>query len=258
MMLKIKRLLKGVKSFFYPPLCVSCHTVMGRDSAHEICPICMQKWESAKSSLRNRLGAVPAVPFEIECKSGVRESFVASLVNYRQMSLEQGDSLQKHLIFELKRHDYKGLVNFLARELTQLIKDSFGKECSFKDFTVVSIPRSPKNLIATANDGVGVLSRECARILGAEYAGVFYKRLFSKEQKLLNSKQRGKHIIKALYMKKNAPELLHGRKIIIIDDVITTGSSVGRAAQLLYDEAGVSDVYIYSVANNADLLMRKI
>lgn len=258
---QIKKMLKLVgdklRKFFFPGLCICCHCVLEDKHERFICTVCKEKWESAKSSHASRLKGVPAVPIEIECESGTRESFVASLVSYRQNALEPGYSVQKQLIFDLKKHDYISLVSFIASELNELIMQTLEGVKGIENFAVVSIPRNPLNLIDTANDGVKEVSREVAKIIGAEYIEVFYKTLFSKEQKRLNAKQREANSKRSIRIKKNAPEKLYGRRVILIDDVVTTGSSVREASRLLYDICRVKAVYIYSIAGNADLLLRK-
>ncbi|MBQ4137747.1 MAG: ComF family protein [Clostridia bacterium] len=253
----IKRIGNEVRRFFFPGLCICCHCVLEYKHEQFICNVCKQKWESAKSSHASRLKGLPVVPLEIECENGIRESFAASLVSYRQNALEPDYSVQKRLIFDLKQHDYKSLVDFLACELAELIRQTLVGEKEINSFIIVSIPRNPFNLIDTANDGVKEVSREVAHILGAKYTEVFYKSLFSKEQKKLSSKQREVNARRSLKIKKNAPEKLYGRRIILIDDVVTTGSSVREAARLLYDRCRARAVYIYSIAGNADMLLRK-
>lgn len=253
----IRLAVNDFRKFLFPGLCISCHCVLDDKYEEFICPVCKQKWESAKSSHASRLKGVPAVPFETECESGVRESFVASLVSYHQIALEPDYSVQKRIIYDLKRNDYKSVVDFIAGELAGLINQTLDGVKKTEDFTVVSIPRNPLNLIDTANDGVKEVSKAVAKILGAEYNEVFYKTLFSKEQKRLNAKQREANSKRSMRIKKNAPEKLYGRRVILIDDVVTTGSSVREASRLLYDACRVRAVYIYSIAGNAEMLLRK-
>ena len=242
----------------FPLSCIACHELIGVKTAEPLCKICFEKWQSAKSSLRAEHHGVPVIPIEIESANSNNESFIASLVNYHSATLKPGYTVQKRIIFELKRHSFRPLVGFISRELSALIRETMPENESFSDFIVVSIPRSPKNFIETANDGVREVAKEIASHLGCGYADVLGKRLFSREQKTLNVKARRKNIKNSIYFKKNKSELVRGRKIILIDDVVTTGSTVREASHILIDVGKTKNVYCFSIAQNADYLIRNV
>lgn len=255
---KLSKVKKQIINLMFPPSCIACHTVTGAEAAEPLCRICHEKWEFAKSSVRAQFHGAPVIPIEIESTNGMHESFIASLVNYRSATLKSGYAVQKRIIFELKRHSFRLLVGFISRELTALIRETMTENESFSEFIVVSIPRSPVNFIATANDGVRAVAREIASYLGCGYADVFGKRLLSKEQKTLGVKARRENIKNSIYLKKGMSELVRGQKIILIDDVVTTGSTVKEASRILLDVGKARNVYIFSIAQNADILIRDI
>ena len=75
------------------------------------------------------------------------------------------------------------------------------------------------------------LTKECARLLGIEYADLLVKTKKNKTQHSINAAERDKNVI-GVYspIDKN---LIKGKRILIIDDIITTGSTLGECARIL-------------------------
>lgn len=240
---------KSIADLFYPPLCVSCAAVMPKGCNEPLCGICRSKWESAKSSAAELCGGALVSPLELCGSSRSLDSFIASLVNYRPNTLERGFVVQQNIIFSLKSHNFKRLNAFVADEMIALIHKVSAGMLDYKNTVVISIPRNPKNYIKSANDGVRNLASLIASRLGASYMNVFSKSLFTREQKLLGRSERTKNG-SGLYLREKLIPSLAGRDVLLLDDVVTTGTTVYEAAMLLLELTKVKSIYVFSVAQS--------
>ena len=250
------KFMRKVKDFLYPSVCISCHDVMRKNSNGVMCGVCKRKWLIAKQAVRLFLRGFPAIPFEIEDAGYNSESFIASVVNYRSMTIEEGFAVQKRVIFELKRHGFKRLVDFLSDELYDLILETMPDTRDFSNFVIVSIPRHPKNYIFGAHDGVRDIGVSLAERMNCIYLPALSKPLFAKEQKNLDYLERISN--NEIFVKKDYRKKLYKKRVIIIDDVVTTGASVKSAASDIMKSCRAKSVYVYSLAQSSDLLFRDL
>lgn len=250
-------LLQSISSFFFPPSCISCSSLIDVNNEDCLCKDCRARWEYAKISVRNSFSGEPVIPVQIKGNTRTLDSFIASLVNYRQNTLKPDFNVQRQLIFKLKRYNYSRMINFFTEELADLIENV--TDCEFDpDRTVfTSMPRNPMNYINTMNDGVREVTKALADEFGCKYLNAFSKSLFAKEQKYLSRRERKLNGSK-LRLNNKAFENTKFKTAFIIDDVVTTGSTVTEAARLLVNETKVRNIYIFSIAQNSDTLIRKL
>jgi ComF family protein len=71
------------------------------------------------------------------------------------------------------------------------------------------------------------------------------RRRYTRPQSRLPLKEREKNVRGAFAVKKNAP--VAGKKLILVDDVMTSGATVYECARVL-KEAGAAEVYIFTIA----------
>ncbi len=249
---------RSLENFLFPPTCISCHNILGEETSEVMCHICRVKWENAKTSIKQAFHGQAVVPFEIEDAPYNKDSYIASLINYRPMTLDAGFAVGQRLIFELKRHNFKRHIDFMSKELENLVHETMPGVNNYNDYTVVSIPRNPINYIKTANDGVRETGKSLAKRLNCEYADILVKSIFSKEQKFLSAAERSKNVSGNISLRKEHVGRIKGKRIILVDDVVTTGATVKEAARLLMCEGKAKSVYVYSIAQNADRLIRKL
>jgi ComF family protein len=90
------------------------------------------------------------------------------------------------------------------------------------------------------------IAREASRHLGLPVvAGALVRVRATGTQTKLNREQRGRNLEKAFACRK--PGSVRGKRILIVDDVFTTGATVGRCVELLR-AAGAIDVGILAIA----------
>lgn len=88
-------------------------------------------------------------------------------------------------------------------------------------------PRLSKNVRGFGFDQSALLARETAEHLFLPYSALFCRNTGTTEQKQLTRGARMENAENAYRLRSGAAERIAGRTVVIIDDVITTGSTVG-------------------------------
>lgn len=127
-----------------------------------------------------------------------------------------------------------------ARSFAVTLTDAIRKIYPDKHFDVVTCVPMHKN--AEKERGYNqsrLLARECAQRLNIEYAELLEKFKENEPQHSIKTEERAKNV-KGVYRitdKKNA----YGKSVLIIDDVITTGNTLGECAKIL-NAAGCAEI----------------
>lgn len=110
---------------------------------------------------------------------------------------------------------------------------------------IIPIPLHKKRKRQRGYNQAEVIAKEMGRLLQMPvYDDLLIRRVNTTPQKELNDKERKNNLKKAFKMCENNVQL---EKVLLIDDIYTTGSTIdGAAAALL--EAGVMEVYFVSVS----------
>ena len=202
------------------PTCVSCKSRLDKDES-ALCTRCIEKRERLKFRLCSRCGKKL---HECSCSSEYLENhYVKKLVKvFRYM--QRPDMLPLNApIYSLKRDNRDDVLELCARELTESILLSFPNA---KDFIVTNVPRSKKSIVKYGIDHAELLAKSVAVLIGADY-----KKMLSGISRITNVKF---DVIEDID--------LTGKTVLIVDDIVTTGSSMGQAAMLLHGQ-GAKRIY---------------
>ena len=129
------------------------------------------------------------------------------------------------LIYIAKRHKRIDLFDFLSDELSRSIKANI----KYDGYLVTNVPRDKKRKVEYGFDHSEVLAREVAKKLGLKYVKVL-KSKSKKAQKKVKGEERIRNA--TFDYLKRIPDL-SGQNIILIDDISTTGASLGNSAMLI-------------------------
>jgi ComF family protein len=89
------------------------------------------------------------------------------------------------------------------------------------------------------------IAREASRYLGLPVADTLARVRATGTQTKLNREQRGRNLENAFACRR--PEEVKGKRVLIVDDVFTTGATVGRCAELLR-AAGAAEIGVLAIA----------
>ena len=242
--MKIKEFLER---YIFIRRCAGCSVLIGYDERRDaFCPACRIKWEMAKTRSCSRC-ANAAV--ECDCmpkllgKSGMQT--LKKLMFYS--TVRQNEPENKMLYF-LKHNKNKRVSAFAAEQLShrlyELVRETGMKK---EDFVLTYIPRTKRALSEYGFDQSKMILDELSGICGIEMVELFTRLSRGKEQKRLRAEARAKNAAKGIILVEDAEKLVGERAVIIFDDIVSSGSSMTRATELLR-KAEVRNIFGISIA----------
>ena len=227
----IRKLLREIsdRALYYlsVPKCICCGEILEYGEP-VVCDSCRPVYREQKK--RNCSRCTKVIP-ECTCSNFYLEShYIKKLVKvyrYTPANLELPGNL---LIYSLKHDNRRDTFSFLADELSSSVLSSVDIKGNEDRFIVTNVPRRPSAIRRDGYDHSAVLAKRIAKKLGLKYKQ-FLKSEAKKAQRATEGLERRKNA--AFAYKRSAKEDLRGYTIILVDDVVTTGSSMASCAAML-------------------------
>lgn len=156
-------------------------------------------------------------------------------------SLMQFNEHSKKVIHAFKYHDKTGLARIFARLLCQRY------ELDIKDIDIiVFVPMHRIKRLFRMYNQAQILAKEIAAMLNKPLEhNVLIKSKWTKSQASLSKVEREKNLRNSI--KFNSKYNIKDKKILLVDDVMTTGTTINKCTKLL-KQAGASSVYVVTIA----------
>lgn len=217
MFYKIKKkeviiILEKILNFIYPQVCSIC----GKLNQKSLCNKCKIRLEKE-------------FKFQTDNYSeDLEKNFVEHHYFFKYENLIRSQILS--LKFQEKPYIYKTMSYFLENK-----RKNFEKLKKYD--IIITVPISKQRLKKRGYNQSELIAKEIAKILSIKIEkNVLYKIKNTVPQSTLNKKQRGENA-KGAYKIKNTKKI-QNKKILIIDDIYTTGNTVNECAKQLI-EAGI-------------------
>ncbi len=209
-----------LRALFFPPKCLCCEERVPPDRL--FCPLCAGKLPEEPNRrilrLNNGREAPVLAPFTYE--GGYRETMLLyKFGGYRVIALRLGVPMA-------------GLV----RELPKW------------DWLVSYVPLSPEGLKDRGYDQSELLAWQVARHNGLEVLRLLEKVKKTKVQHDLGLEERKKNLLGAY----RASELARARDILLVDDIVTSGSTLKECASVLYGAGARSVCCLCAAVSKAE------
>ena len=207
-------LLSSFLDLLFPPKCPFCGKIL---DAPGICPACASAlpWVPDGDIVQDLPGGVPcAAPLRYE------------------------DAVRQGLL----RFKFQGR-SAAARPLGELIAQCAAEHFSGEFDTVAWVPVSRKRLRQRGYDQAELLARSACRLWGVQPENLLEKQRDNPAQSGLESAAARRENVAGVYQARNAA----GKRVLLIDDICTTGSTLAACAQAL-TEAGAERVVCAAVA----------
>jgi ComF family protein len=233
-------ILKGLIDLIFPPLCAFCGTPLAEDDRGEICLGCLRSVRFISPPICPKCG-VPFVSKSVEdhlCGQCLRGKW--HFGSARALGLYEGPL--REAIHALK---YEGKA-FLAKPLVGLLDRGY----PFMDYgsydLVVPVPLHPKRLRERGFNQALVLARVIGRREGIPCTGFVLRKTRSSAPQIdLSPREREKNVKGSFSV--TGPAKVRGKRVLLIDDVMTTGSTVNECARELL-KAGAVEVDVFTLA----------
>ena len=202
---------------FFPPRCVLCRKALEKDET-DLCHDC-------------RTGA-PYCP-NIKRKLQFLDSFAA--VWYYEGSVRGS-------LLRFKFHGARSYAASYGRLLAMRLRETYPEE--FDILTWVPVSRLRK--LRRGYDQVELLARAVGRELDMEPVPTLRKIRHNRQQsRIADDAKRRANVLGAYRV--TDPALIRGKRVLLLDDILTTGATVGECARMLLTE-GAKEVHCAAVA----------
>lgn len=235
----IKKLLLALIKIFFPPACPLCGTTFPNDYSAVFCAECLDGFTSLPRAQCHRCALPFAGKFNSShlCGRCIKKSPVFTKV----YAVGLYESSLRHSIHQFK---FSGKVG-LDRPLGSLLEQAIASDLRVD--LVVPVPLQQKRLQQRSYNQALLLAREVARIRRLPLKETLLAKIRETEsQQGLSAGDRVKNLHGAFQLR----EKLSGQKILLIDDVMTTGATVAACSQVLI-EGGAAEVYIAVIGRAA-------
>lgn len=216
---KIARLWERLLFFLYPPKCAVC----GAMGYEPLCPACEKQLREAFAPRK----------FLANGGNGFADGMYA-LFPY-------GEYAVKKLLFDWKQEDFRDLPVIFTPYMQKFVKKKLLPE---KIHCIAYLPRRQAARRKAGFDQAQRMAAVYARLQELPLEPLLIRQGHAKPQHKAKYEKREKNVRGAF----RAARELEGETVLLIDDIVTTGSTAREGARIL-KQAGAMKVYILSLAH---------
>lgn len=203
----------SILDLIFVPKCINCNAYIKRTLY--LCDSCMKRWRVETSTIRS---------------DGI---YIAEYGKSK-------NTIARSLVLKIKDRNIKPLFEFLTKELVDVIKC---KLPNYNRYIVTNVPRMVDTVREIGHDQAKLLAQMLAKNLNLKYVNMLINK-GSQAQKLLNSKERQINADKTFTITNKFVNNLNGYKIILIDDVMTTGATLYKCKNILIENGAAEVVFV--------------
>lgn len=239
-MYSIKAYIDKILNIVFVKKCVACRKLLPYDYVGKLCSDCEEEWEESKDEI-----CPNCYKQQIKCRCGFGKSDVDSVRHLALYDHNNFDSVTNRLIYALKKCNSSDVFDFIA---DQMIENIISKE--HLDNTVcVNVPRNPRAVRRYGYDHAKVLAKLIAGKLNIEYVDALVHIGGKSEQKKLNHIQRYENAKKNCRIDPSCVEKIKGKRVLLVDDIGTTGA-MSKVCSMLLKQNGAVRVDCVLAAKN--------
>jgi ComF family protein len=234
--------LRAALDLALPPLCAACREpVEGKG----LCPTCWSKLSFITRPYCERLG----IPFVYDPGPGIlsMEAIAAPPAYHRARAAVRFDEISRALVHALKYGDRLDLAPMMGRWIA-----SAGGELLAEADALVPVPLHWRRLWARRFNQSAMLAATISKESGVPIATAALKRVRATAQQVgLSRTERAANIQGAFRVPEEGKAAVAGRRLVLVDDVLTSGATVEGCARALL-RAGAANVDVLIFARVAD------
>ena len=226
-----------------PPLCASCRAPLGNLGG--LCPACWSKVSFIAPPYCERLG----IPFAYDPGPGVlsMQAITDPPAYHRARAAVRYDDIARALVHALKYGDRLDLAPTMGRWMARA-----GRELLADADALVPVPLHWRRLWARRFNQSALLAKAIAQETGGAVADAALKRVKATAQQVgLSQAERGQNVQGAFQVPTERKAEVAGRRLILIDDVLTSGATSDACARALL-RAGARSVDLLVFARVVD------
>lgn len=223
----------------YPPVCLACDAAVTVPDG--LCPQCFSRLRPITAPLCPRLG----IPFSVFLgDDALSPEAIANPPPFdRARAAFAYSEVTGRIVSRLKYGDRPELAGFCARAMA-----SAGHEFWAGGPVLVPVPLHPLRQLHRRYNQSGELARALGRRLGLSVdSGLARRKKRTRQQVGLSGDARQRNVEGAFAAHPETLSRLKGRRVVIVDDVYTTGSTVSALTRVLR-RAGAANIDVITFA----------
>lgn len=236
---------QAIMDIVLPPLCLGCDERI--DGHNSLCPACWRNIDFIRAPLCDRLGL--PLPY------GTSEPLISAAAAAdppaydRARAVARFNDLLRDMVHDLKFRDSHNARRLFGRWLCDAGHDVItGAE------VIIPVPLARSRLLFRRFNQAQILADEIGRLSGVRVDAFALTRARStKHQVGLSRAARRRNVAGAFAVPSHAYPRVAGAAVLLVDDVITTGATVGAAATAL-KKAGARRVDVLALGLVTDAL----
>lgn len=227
----------------FPPVCAACGRKTGGHAA-----LCVSCWSGIRF-IEQPYCSVLGTPFSHDLGPGIISA--AAIANPPEFDRLRAAAFYsgsvRNLVQALKYRDKTHLAVMMARWMLRA-EDGMIQDCD----GIIAIPLHRNRRVQRRFNQSAELGRALAKLTGKPFLpGLLLRTHATKQQVGLTRNAREDNVRGAFSIQKRHQDKIFGRKIVLIDDVYTTGATVSATAKVL-KRAGASEVSVLTFARALD------
>lgn len=230
----LKGILTGIADVIFPPRCITCAVILEEHGPLPFCPPC----EAGIRYIRSPLCTLCGIPFSPE--AGEDRLCGECLITRRPFAVARAVALYEDtLLTAIHLFKYRGRIG-IGSVLGNIMADFAGGMWDMDTFSVIMpVPLHRKRLRKRGFNQALILARRIAHRFTLPLDFMTLRReVFTEPQVGLGHAERDLNIRGAFTVRK--PERVAGKRILLVDDVYTTGSTLAECAGTLLDAEAAS------------------
>ena len=228
----MNNIVRAIKDIFYPPRCIFCDEVIASNE-RPICQECLKiTIPTISEDICNRCGREKKA---CVCK---RTTFLTDGITapyYYESVVAEG-------IKHFKKAEDIDRIEYFTERLTERAFLTFA---DYKIDLIASVPLHKDSLSERGFDQMYPIAKRLAKTLHTPYIRILRKIFSTEPQKDLDADRRTGNLLGVFDVDRKFP--VKNKNVLLIDDVITTGSTTNECAKML-KIYGAKNVYVLAIA----------
>lgn len=229
----LRRAARHTVNLVLPPRCLACGTVLGDDAG--LCPTCWPRVDFIAAPMCDVCG----IPFEFDVAAETLcGACAAEAPPYlRARAVFRYDDISRDLILGFKHADKLHGAPAFARWMATV-----GADLITASDVIVPVPLHWRRQFARRYNQAQILARALGRATGLPVLpDAVRRKRATPSQGHLTRAQRHRNVAGAFAVPDGRRPLLKNRRVLLVDDVMTTGSTLGAVCRTLR-QAGAAEI----------------